>query len=125
VSRTQGKYAGAGGAGVEAEGNIKSALIDSQTTRMRLVYRSDFTKPTGWDEEHSTHVSVVRYDGYYHIAVFRPGQLKNCYAYFYPSINMENNFLAKVDVGIKRESGKRTVCGLAFDIHESKENEKW
>ncbi len=77
--------------------------------KVRLVYRSDFTKPTGWDENHSEAVKVFRLDGYYHILVFDT----NHYVYFNPPIIMDN-FRAQVEAEFTAQTGVNGECGLVF-----------
>ena len=105
------------------QGKPQENISGGKTKTKQLVYRSDFTQPTGWDEEHSEHVSVVRYDGVYHMAVFRPARFGYYYAYFSPSLVLGNDFLATVDVCIKGGSGRNAVCGLAFGIHGTEDTE--
>jgi hypothetical protein len=50
--------------GGSGEVESKARETGKASVKERLVYKSDFTKPTGWDEEHSEAVKVFRLDGY-------------------------------------------------------------
>jgi hypothetical protein len=131
VSRSQGRRAGAGGPISEAQVDRESARGVSdkpqvairvtgsqpqsvigeslpQTTGKRLVYRNDFTQPTGWDEGHSDKVKVFRLDGYYHIAVYDGPY----YAWFNPALLLDD-FKAQVDGELNIQSGKTAdLCSV-------------
>jgi hypothetical protein len=104
--------------------STKSADSTEQTNepiggsyKTRLVYQSDFTKPTGLVEDHSESVSVFRMDGYYHITVYPPQNAPWYIAYFNPPIVMDN-FMAQVDVEQSTTSGKAAECGIVFILRE-------
>jgi hypothetical protein len=93
----------------EGGGEEDGGQAPEDAGKVRLVYRSDFTKPTGWDENHSEAVKVFRLDGYYHILVFDT----NHYVYFNPPIIMDN-FRAQVEAEFTAQTGVNGECGLVF-----------
>ena len=80
----------------------------------KLVYQSDFTKPDGWDERHSSRVKAFRCGGYYHIAVYN-----GAYGAWSGPLDVVDSFKAQLDVELNFQSGKTAECGMVFCAEEA------
>jgi hypothetical protein len=95
-------------------------VMKRKTHKYRLVYKSDFSKPPGWDEECSNKVKVFREDGYYHIIV----QAVKHMVYCNPPIVMKN-FLAQVDYQFVGEIEENSMCGIIFGVRDVEAIHSW